>query len=342
LKSDIQALVSQRDQLLEDVESFGRLREQAIQETEQLNMKNTQLADLNNELTRRIQGQFQANKVPGLGIFDGTSIDALDIKDLDKRATPAVTPTPSLATIGVPYSETSEGPEVFVAQKVSTFKNGAQQKKFFWKKPGATIMKGANKINRVFTADQEGTYGYDPPNMKSHGGMGGMGGADKLFGGGQKKWGKNHKGGSANGIGGHQDDSGHGMFITFYDRQGNSDSGLVAIFGGDLGARTAFEDAKIPIIVQKCIQEVEMRGMDFEGIYRKSGGTIQMRQIQDEFERGDDVQFSPELDICSVTSVLKQYLRNLPNPLITYEVYDRFIETNSECSSASGRYGYRC
>lgn len=208
LKSDIQALVSQRDQLLEDVEMFGRLREQAIQETEQLNMKNAQLADLNNELTRRIQGQFQANKVPGLGIYEGT-IDALDIKELDKRATPAATPTSSLATIGVPYSETSEGPEVFVAQKVSTFKNGAQQKKFFWKKPGATIMKGANKINRVFAADQEAANGYDSSSTKPHGGMGG---ADKLFGSGQKKWGKSHKGGPTNGSGGPQDDSGHGTF----------------------------------------------------------------------------------------------------------------------------------
>ena len=53
-----------------------------------------------------------------------------------------------------------------------------------------------------------------------------------------------------------------------------------------------------------------------------------MKQIQEEFERGDDVQFTQDLDICTVTSVLKQYLRNLPNPLITYEVYDRFIETS--------------
>jgi hypothetical protein len=82
-----------------------------------------------------------------------------------------------------------------------------------------------------------------------------------------------------------------------------------------------------------------MRGMDYEGIYRKSGGTTQMRQIQDEFERGDDVQFSPDLDICSVTSVLKQYLRNLPNPLITFEVYDRFIETSSECTSGPRCFG---
>lgn len=78
-----------------------------------------------------------------------------------------------------------------------------------------------------------------------------------------------------------------------------------------------------------------MRGMDMEGIYRKSGGATQMREIQDQFERGVDVQFDPELDICSVTSVLKQYFRNLPNPLITYEVYDRFIETSGMSATRS-------
>jgi hypothetical protein len=200
LRSDIQALVAQRDQLLEDVESFGRLREQAIQETEQLNMKNAQLADLNNELTRRIQGQFQANKhqVPGLGIYDGSHSDLLNIKDLTHRPTGALASLP-LATIGVPYSETSEGTEVFVAQKVAPFKHGAQQKKFFWKKPGATIMKGANKINRVFAPEaQEGANGVD--GTKSQGGPGG------------KKWGKNTKGQTG---GAAQELGGDGMTVVY-------------------------------------------------------------------------------------------------------------------------------
>lgn len=69
--------------------------------------------------------------------------------------------------------------------------------------------------------------------------------------------------------------------------------------------------------------------MDFEGIYRKSGGAGQMRQIQDTFERGEDPQFDSNVDICGVTSVLKQYFRNLPNPLLTYEIYERFVDTTS-------------
>jgi hypothetical protein len=205
LRADIQALVAQRDQLLEDVESFGRLREQAIQETEQLNMKNAQLADLNNELTRRIQGQFQANKhqVPGLGIYDGSNSDLLNIKDLTHRPANAIASIP-LATIGVPYNETAEGTEVFVAQKVAPFKHGAQQKKFFWKKPGASIMKGANKINRVFAPEsQEGANGVDSSGSKSQGGPGG------------KKWGKNTKGTTTGGAGAPQEIGGHGMIAMY-------------------------------------------------------------------------------------------------------------------------------
>lgn len=58
-----------------------------------------------------------------------------------------------------------------------------------------------------------------------------------------------------------------------------------------------------------------------------------MRQIQDVFEKGEDPQFDSNADICGVTSVLKQYFRNLPNPLLTYEIYERFVETTSMFSS---------
>lgn len=112
----------------------------------------------------------------------------------------------------------------------------------------------------------------------------------------------------------------------------------VGLFGTELEQRAEYEGNRIPNVVQKCIQEVEIRGMDFEGIYRKSGGASQMRQIQDAFERGEDPQFDSNVDICGVTSVLKQYFRNLPNPLLTYEIYERFVETTStDLTKASNR-----
>ena len=69
--------------------------------------------------------------------------------------------------------------------------------------------------------------------------------------------------------------------------------------------------------------------MDLEGIYRKSGGATQMRSIVTAFDKNLDIDLdsSDQInDISAVTSVLKQYLRELPNPLFTFELYPKFIE----------------
>lgn len=68
--------------------------------------------------------------------------------------------------------------------------------------------------------------------------------------------------------------------------------------------------------------------MEIEGVYRKSGGSGQVKQIQTGFERdGISYDISDEdLDIHAVTSCLKQYFRKLPNPLITFDVYDSVLE----------------
>lgn len=71
--------------------------------------------------------------------------------------------------------------------------------------------------------------------------------------------------------------------------------------------------------------------MDVEGIYRKSGGNSQVQQVKEWFENpSKDFDLSdPDLDIHAVTSGLKQYFRRLPTPLITYDVYDKLLDTTT-------------
>ena len=71
--------------------------------------------------------------------------------------------------------------------------------------------------------------------------------------------------------------------------------------------------------------------MHVEGIYRKSGGNSQVQQVKDFFENpSKDFDISdPDLDIHAVTSGLKQYFRRLPTPLITYDVYDKLLDTTT-------------
>ncbi|KAI0017516.1 hypothetical protein F4780DRAFT_589700 [Xylariomycetidae sp. FL0641] len=102
------------------------------------------------------------------------------------------------------------------------------------------------------------------------------------------------------------------------------------LFGSELAERAEFERRQIPCVVTRCIEEVELRGMDMEGIYRKTGGNSQTKIIQEGFDKNESFDISdPDLDITAVTSVLKQYFRKLPTPLLTFDIYDRVLETNS-------------
>src|SRR6201986_754810 len=99
------------------------------------------------------------------------------------------------------------------------------------------------------------------------------------------------------------------------------------LFGMDLSSRCAFENRDIPSIVIRCVQEVELRGMDVEGVYRKSGGSGQVNGVRAGFEKKEDYDISdPELEIHALTSCLKQYFRRLPVPLITFDVYDYLLD----------------
>lgn len=102
-----------------------------------------------------------------------------------------------------------------------------------------------------------------------------------------------------------------------------------SMFGSDLTERVQMENQTVPVIVDACIKAVEARGLDYEGIYRKSGGAAQMRAIQLAFDQGEKIDLCDEEeynDFCAITSVLKQYFRELPNPLLTFEHYDAFIK----------------
>jgi hypothetical protein len=102
------------------------------------------------------------------------------------------------------------------------------------------------------------------------------------------------------------------------------------LFGLDLCTRAQLEQRPVPLIIVRCIEAVEKRGMSYEGIYRKSGGATQMKLIQTSFESGSEPidleDYELINDICSVTSILKQYFRELPNPLLTYQFYSKFID----------------
>ncbi|KAJ9114608.1 hypothetical protein QFC22_005481 [Naganishia vaughanmartiniae] len=107
-----------------------------------------------------------------------------------------------------------------------------------------------------------------------------------------------------------------------------------SMFGRTLNEQIAADGHSVPVIVTKCIEAVEAQAMDHEGVYRKTGGSSLSKQITQLFERGQydafDLQDSDRFnDINSITSVLKNYFRQLPNPLLTYELHESFVTAAS-------------
>ncbi|KAJ1957210.1 Rho GTPase-activating protein, partial [Dipsacomyces acuminosporus] len=92
------------------------------------------------------------------------------------------------------------------------------------------------------------------------------------------------------------------------------------IFGVPLEAQLQRDNVAIPVIVVKCTDAVEAFGLQNEGIYRHSGQSSQVQKLRNEFDlnaEAVDLRIGSYLgDINNVTSVLKMYLRELPNGLI--------------------------
>lgn len=107
------------------------------------------------------------------------------------------------------------------------------------------------------------------------------------------------------------------------------------LFGLSLELRCLYEKSVTPFIITKCIEQVELRGLDIEGIYRVSGGTILVEKLENafrEYQPDSNLKSLNDLmsqDIHAVSSVLKRYLRKLPNPIIPFEHYSSFIALNA-------------
>ncbi|WFC95074.1 Rho-type gtpase-activating protein [Malassezia brasiliensis] len=108
-----------------------------------------------------------------------------------------------------------------------------------------------------------------------------------------------------------------------------SSSSGISMIGRPLVEQAQREQQLVPRLVDWCVAAVEQNGMNDEGLYRKSGGIQQQRLILQHFDSGqpfdlcDLHQFN---DIGAITSVLKHYLRELPEPLIPRDVHDAFLD----------------
>jgi hypothetical protein len=346
----VEALYEERNELLEEKNQITADRDRALVEFEQLSSKNAQLADMNNDLTHQIQERFKAQSgnsmdsprppTNGLGIYTHHNKDksnvSVQLDDASLRPSNSSTLFGSVASVStypqaMDQDSSMEPATVLSAPHVVNIRKG-QAKKFNWKKGGQTVAKGVSKgFKGAFYSEKQernpqwnGQTGSDI-GMPYNASMTPMEGAPVGMSGGTLPR-------TATMDPARQP---FGLFKKTGTLPKSMTNGAIPtaenpsiLFGSDLVERADYERRQIPSVVTRCIQEVELRGMDIEGIYRKTGGSGQVKIIQEGFEKTEDFDISDtELDITAVTSVLKQYFRKLPVPLLTYDVYDRILES---------------
>ncbi|WKY14280.1 hypothetical protein Q1695_000098 [Nippostrongylus brasiliensis] len=98
------------------------------------------------------------------------------------------------------------------------------------------------------------------------------------------------------------------------------------VFGIALVDHLARTGRKVPLIVERCCEAIEQQGV-VTGIYRQCGIQSNIQKLRAKFDSGGDpdlLEFG-QRDIYSVSSLLKQYFRQLPNPLFTFQSYAKIL-----------------
>ncbi|XP_064380555.1 rho GTPase-activating protein 27 isoform X2 [Dromaius novaehollandiae] len=99
------------------------------------------------------------------------------------------------------------------------------------------------------------------------------------------------------------------------------------VFGCSLQVLCERERSTVPRFVQQCIQTVERRGLDIDGLYRVSGNlaTIQKLRYKVDHDEHLDLDDGRWEDIHVITGALKLFFRELPEPLFPFAHFDKFI-----------------
>lgn len=81
----------------------------------------------------------------------------------------------------------------------------------------------------------------------------------------------------------------------------------------------------VPMVLEMMLEHVEMHGLYTEGIYRKSGSANRMKELHQRLETDPHLVSLDEYPIHTVTGLVKQWLRELPDPLMTFAHYNDFL-----------------
>uniref|UniRef100_A0A2K5ZN88 Rho GTPase activating protein 45 n=1 Tax=Mandrillus leucophaeus TaxID=9568 RepID=A0A2K5ZN88_MANLE len=101
--------------------------------------------------------------------------------------------------------------------------------------------------------------------------------------------------------------------------------GRLQLFGQDFSQAARSAPDGVPFIVKKCVCEIERRALRTKGIYRVNGVKTRVEKLCQAFENGKELVELSQASPHDISNVLKLYLRQLPEPLISFRLYHELV-----------------
>ncbi|PAV56768.1 hypothetical protein WR25_05026 isoform C [Diploscapter pachys] len=101
------------------------------------------------------------------------------------------------------------------------------------------------------------------------------------------------------------------------------------VFGVPLSRLLQRERRDTPIVLTRLIQEIEKRGVDYNGLYILCGSVEKKRMLRDELETnplGTELGVDSVPDTNVLACLVKDFLRELPEPLIPVQIHAMLVD----------------
>ncbi|XP_060782477.1 protein FAM13A isoform X2 [Neoarius graeffei] len=88
----------------------------------------------------------------------------------------------------------------------------------------------------------------------------------------------------------------------------------------------------VPSALRNMVEYLRKHGLQQEGLFRVNASVLAVESLKQKLDRGDEVDLELEGDVCTVASLLKLYLRELPEGLVHSSIHNKLIQLHSESS----------
>ncbi|XP_072260897.1 rho GTPase-activating protein 45 isoform X3 [Pyxicephalus adspersus] len=98
--------------------------------------------------------------------------------------------------------------------------------------------------------------------------------------------------------------------------------GRLLLFGRNFSEAAQRSPDGVPFLIRKCVSEIEARALTMKGIYRVNGVKTRVEKLCQAFENGKELVELSQASPHDLSNVLKLYLRQLPEPLMPFRLYN--------------------